>query len=272
MRAVCEVLGITDVVAKSHGSSNPYNLVRATLDALKNSTTRLKSLPSAASRSKRSWADGRDHDDCQQHHQGPTGPQPDRLQGRPSPPCAAWACANSIASANCRIPRSARHDQQDQLPGQSDLIGVKTWNSTLSSPLPAPSTPSVAWPWHWPGLEQDRWPWPKGQKSRSGGYHKVGFEGGQMPLQRRLPKRGFKSQSLKFNAELTLADLQSAGRRRSRPAVLKAAGLVPELAKKVKVINTGELDSGCQADWRRRDCWRQGCHRSRWRLAGLIRL
>src|SRR6516164_2736872 len=48
----------------------------------------------------------------------------------------------------------------------------------------------------------------KGQKSRAGGFHKVGFEGGQMPLQRRLPKRGFKSQLLKFNAEVTLADLQ----------------------------------------------------------------
>ena len=47
----------------------------------------------------------------------------------------------------------------------------------------------------------------KGQKSRSGGYHKVGFEGGQMPLQRRLPKRGFKSVSLRFNAEITLSDL-----------------------------------------------------------------
>ena len=49
----------------------------------------------------------------------------------------------------------------------------------------------------------------KGQKSRSGGYHKVGFEGGQMPLQRRLPKRGFKSAQLKFNGEVTLSDLQS---------------------------------------------------------------
>ena len=47
----------------------------------------------------------------------------------------------------------------------------------------------------------------KGQKSRSGGYHKVGFEGGQMPLQRRLPKRGFKSAKLQFNAEVTLAQL-----------------------------------------------------------------
>ena len=48
----------------------------------------------------------------------------------------------------------------------------------------------------------------KGQKSRSGGYHKVGFEGGQMPLQRRLPKRGFKSHTLKYNAEVALSDLQ----------------------------------------------------------------
>src|SRR5437868_7271838 len=48
----------------------------------------------------------------------------------------------------------------------------------------------------------------KGQKSRAGGYHKVGFEGGQMPLQRRLPKRGFKSHQLKFNAEISLAALE----------------------------------------------------------------
>ena len=81
----------------------------------------------------------------------------------------------------------------------------------------------------------------KGQKSRSGGYHKVGFEGGQMPLQRRLPKRGFKSQTLKFNAEITLADLQVLGAAEVDLLSLKAAGLVPELAKKVKVVKTGEL-------------------------------
>jgi large subunit ribosomal protein L15 len=81
----------------------------------------------------------------------------------------------------------------------------------------------------------------KGQKSRSGGYHKVGFEGGQMPLQRRLPKRGFKSQSLKFNAEVTLADLQALGATEVDVLTLKQAGLIPELAKKVKVIKTGEL-------------------------------
>lgn len=81
----------------------------------------------------------------------------------------------------------------------------------------------------------------KGQKSRSGGFHKVGFEGGQMPLQRRLPKRGFKSQALKFNAEVTLADLQALGQAEVDLLTLKQAGLAPQLAKKVKVIKTGEL-------------------------------
>jgi len=81
----------------------------------------------------------------------------------------------------------------------------------------------------------------KGQKSRSGGYHKVGFEGGQMPLQRRLPKRGFKSASLKYNAEITLADLERLGAAEVNLLVLKQAGLVRELAKVVKVIKTGEL-------------------------------
>ena len=81
----------------------------------------------------------------------------------------------------------------------------------------------------------------KGQKSRSGGYHKVGFEGGQMPLQRRLPKRGFKSQSLKYNAEITLGALEQLGAAEVDVLSLKAAGLVPELAKVIKVIKSGEL-------------------------------
>jgi large subunit ribosomal protein L15 len=81
----------------------------------------------------------------------------------------------------------------------------------------------------------------KGQKSRSGGYHKVGFEGGQMPLQRRLPKRGFKSQSLKYNAEVSLTDLQRLAADEVDLLTLKQAGLVGELAKVVKVIKSGEL-------------------------------
>jgi len=81
----------------------------------------------------------------------------------------------------------------------------------------------------------------KGQKSRAGGYHKVGFEGGQMPLQRRLPKRGFKSQSAKFNDQITLAALERLGAAEVDLLTLKQAGLVGELIKNVKVIKSGEL-------------------------------
>ena len=81
----------------------------------------------------------------------------------------------------------------------------------------------------------------KGQKSRAGGYHKVGFEGGQMPLQRRLPKRGFKSASLKFNAEVTLSDLDRLEVAEINVLTLKKSGLVREIAKVVKVIKSGEL-------------------------------
>ena len=81
----------------------------------------------------------------------------------------------------------------------------------------------------------------KGQKSRAGGYHKVGFEGGQMPLQRRLPKRGFKSQTLKYNGEVTLTDLERLGQDEVDLVMLKAAGLVGQRIKHVKVIKRGEL-------------------------------
>src|SRR5574343_470610 len=69
----------------------------------------------------------------------------------------------------------------------------------------------------------------KGQKSRSGGYHKVGFEGGQMPMHRRLPKRGFKSHLLKFNAEITLSTLDLLGADTVDILTLKQVSLVGEL-------------------------------------------
>ncbi len=81
----------------------------------------------------------------------------------------------------------------------------------------------------------------KGQKSRSGGYHKVGFEGVQMPMHRRLPKRGLKSHLLKFNAEITLTTLEVLGLPEVDILTLKQAGLVGQLAKVVKVINTGAI-------------------------------
>ncbi len=81
----------------------------------------------------------------------------------------------------------------------------------------------------------------KGQKSRAGGYHKVGFEGGQMPLQRRLPKRGFKSALLKYAGEITLGQLQHLAADEVDLLTLKAAGLVRQLIKHVKVVKSGEL-------------------------------
>jgi large subunit ribosomal protein L15 len=82
----------------------------------------------------------------------------------------------------------------------------------------------------------------KGQKSRKGGYHKVGFEGGQMPLQRRLPKRGFKSLTAGFNAEVRLDDLAKVAVNEIDVLVLKQAGLVPATALNVKIIASGSID------------------------------
>ena len=81
----------------------------------------------------------------------------------------------------------------------------------------------------------------KGQKARSGGYHKVGFEGGQMPLQRRLPKVGFSSRRSRFVAELHLHELGSVDADVIDLLALKTAGLVNVQTDKVKVIASGEI-------------------------------
>ena len=81
----------------------------------------------------------------------------------------------------------------------------------------------------------------KGQRARSGGFHKVGFEGGQMPLQRRLPKRGFVSRMRDDTAEVRLADLDRVNMDTVDLAALKAAGVVARIAKKAKVILAGTL-------------------------------
>lgn len=81
----------------------------------------------------------------------------------------------------------------------------------------------------------------KGQKSRAGGFHKVGFEGGQMPLQRRLPKRGFKSLNASFKAEVRLSDLNNLAVGEIDILVLKAAGILPVVARDVRVILSGEI-------------------------------
>ena len=86
----------------------------------------------------------------------------------------------------------------------------------------------------------------KGQKSRNGGFHKVGFEGGQMPLQRRLPKRGFKSVTAQFNDEITLTQLNNLPVAEIDLLALKQAQVVSQNAKVVKVISTGKIERAVQ--------------------------
>lgn len=81
----------------------------------------------------------------------------------------------------------------------------------------------------------------KGQKARSGGFHKVGFEGGQMPLQRRLPKVGFVSRSAKYSAEVRLSELNGLEADVIDLQVLIDANIVPAFTKKAKLIKSGEL-------------------------------
>jgi len=82
----------------------------------------------------------------------------------------------------------------------------------------------------------------KGQSSRAGGFHKVGFEGGQMPLQRRLPKRGFASLTSRYNGEVRLYEIQVMKADVIDLAVLKAEGVVGHEIRRVKIINTGALE------------------------------
>lgn len=82
----------------------------------------------------------------------------------------------------------------------------------------------------------------KGQKSRSGGFHKVGFEGGQMPLHRRLPKRGFRSLSEGKTAEVRLSDLQHLPIDEVDLVLLKQTGIIPLLSTSAKVILSGEIN------------------------------
>jgi large subunit ribosomal protein L15 len=81
----------------------------------------------------------------------------------------------------------------------------------------------------------------KGQRARKGGYHKVGFEGGQMPLQRRLPKVGFRSAMKATRAEVRLHELAGIDAAIIDLGALKAAGLVPMFTERVKVILSGEI-------------------------------
>jgi large subunit ribosomal protein L15 len=82
----------------------------------------------------------------------------------------------------------------------------------------------------------------KGQKSRSGGFHKTGFEGGQMPLQRRLPKIGFRSRKARESDEIRLNELAQVEGAEVTLESLRSAGLIDRMVRQVKVIKSGEID------------------------------
>jgi large subunit ribosomal protein L15 len=113
--------------------------------------------------------------------------------------------------------------------------------NTLKPPKGAKKNPKRLGRGHSAGQGKTSGRGQKGQHARSGGYHKVGFEGGQMPLQRRLPKRGFTSRVSKISAELRLHELAIPNDEIIDMDVLKKMKLVPKNTKKVKVILSGEL-------------------------------
>jgi len=82
----------------------------------------------------------------------------------------------------------------------------------------------------------------KGQRARKGGYHKVGFEGGQMPIQRRMPKVGFRSKMARTRAEVMLSELAKVEGTVVDLAALKKAGVIPEFAEKAKVVLSGKIE------------------------------
>src|SRR6202163_2503563 len=139
----------------------------------------------------------------------------------------------------------ARHDQQDRLHASSHRgKGLKDTTMRLNTIKPATGSKKAkrrVGRGIGSGLGKTAGRGHKGQKSRSGGFHKVGFEGGQMPLQRRLPKRGFKSLATPYKAEVRLSDLEKLPVAEVDILALKQAGIVSELARVVRVILSGEI-------------------------------
>src|SRR6266404_2561355 len=139
-----------------------------------------------------------------------------------------------------------RHDQQDRLHAEGHrgkrLKGTMMRLNTIKPAAGSKKAKRRVGRGIGSGLGKTAGRGSKGQKSRSGGFHKVGFEGGQMPLQRRLPKRGFVSHLRDDTAEVRLSDLAKLPIAEVDLLALKAAGLVPASAKTVKIIRTGKLE------------------------------
>ena len=199
MRAVFDVVGVTNILAKCHGPTNPYNVVRATLNALR-----------AGQRAGRHRGEARH--DGRRDPGGVTMTETKKIKVRLVARRELHASRPSRDGARPRPQvdephgRSRRHavdardDQQGELPGQGRRVTPKTERknmrlNTIKPAAGAKKTRRRVGRGIGSGLGKTAGRGHKGQKSRSGGFHKVGFEGGQMPLQRRLPKRGFVSRA-----------------------------------------------------------------------------
>jgi small subunit ribosomal protein S5 len=251
MRAVLECVGVRNVLAKSYGSRNPINVVRATITRSPACALRMRSPPSVARASRRSRRECR---------RGEAGPGSERVAGDTGQECAraarehhrlgAWPGAAPAAPDGHRglDARESGHDPRRLPPARGGRVRrarqVRTDEMRLNSLKPAPGAKR-------PRLRVGRGASAgqgktcgrgvKGQRARKGGYHKVGFEGGQMPLQRRLPKFGFRSKIKATRAEVRLHELAKLEAPVIDLQVLKQAGIVPVFAERAKVVLSGEL-------------------------------
>ena len=256
MRAVFECAGVRNVLAKSYGSRNPINVVRATMDAL----GKLRTPDDIAAKRGKSVEEivGQPYErqipqsHLDQEHGGAAREHP-RLRARAGP------APHRSQRGRGGYPVEPRHDvrgephaasgasrRSEGLRREAASLKSKVKRITMRLNTIKPATGSKK-----PHLRVGRGASAgqgktcgrgvKGQRARKGGYHKVGFEGGQMPLQRRLPKTGFRSAMKASRAELTLSDLMRVSASEVTLAALIEASLVPEYTERVKIILSGSV-------------------------------
>ena len=209
---------------------------------------------------------------------GQAGAQHHRHQARASRHGARPGPASSEQRLDAgRHARRARHDQQGRLPdpgavsaGQVTTRGHHMQLNTIKPSEGSKKNRRRVGRGIGSGLGKTGGRGHNGQKSRAGGYHKVGFEGGQMPLQRRLPKRGFKSPQLKYNGEVTLSRPAGPGHRRDRSPVAEASRPDRRADQARQGHQVGRTEPQGHAEGRGGDGRCQGRDRSRRRLAGCL--
>ena len=230
MRAVFEVAGVKDILAKCMGSTNPVQ--RRSRDPRRAAAAcgrRPRSPGSVARKWKRSPVEDAAMAEKKQQSKSHASEEPDRLQDRPSAHRARAGPAQAAPDGRGRgHAGGARHDHPGRVPGaRRELREAMQLNDIKSAPGSRRSRRRVG-RGIGSGFGKTAGRGHKGQKARSGGFHKVGFEGGQMPLQRRLPKRGFASPLRDATAEVRLSDVERMKAETIDLAALKAEGVVPK--------------------------------------------